>query len=135
MYSHKTLLLFLALTVLTACQTKSVNYEVATVVRPMPPLDEHGKPQQYAVVITVTETGPDGEHILMRPQLITMVGYQAKVRSDKMSCTAFIEHENGRNRVDTSVSIFKDGKEVCSMKQSTILPLQLEPNNPLKTTA
>ena len=54
MYSHKTLLLFLALAVLTACQTKSVNYEVATVVRPMPLFDEHGKPQQDAVVITVT---------------------------------------------------------------------------------
>lgn len=123
MYSHKLLLLFLALTVLTACQTKSVSYEVATVVRPMQPFDEHGKPQQYMIDITVTETGPNGENILMRPQLMTWVGKQAEVSGGEILCIASVKDENGGTRVDTSVGITKEGKEVYLFKQSTTLPL------------
>jgi hypothetical protein len=123
MYSQKTLLLFLALTVLTACQTKSVSYEVDTVVRPMQPFDEHGKPQQYMIDITVTETGANGENILMKPHLVTMLGKQAEVSGEEILCIASVTDENGGTRVDTSVGITKEGKEVYLFKQSTTLPL------------
>jgi hypothetical protein len=123
MYSQKTLLLFLALTVLTACQTKSVSYEVDTVVRPMQPFDERGKPQQYMIDITVTETGANGENILMKPHLVTMLGKQAEVSGEEILCIASVTDENGGTRVDTSVGITKEGKEVYLFKQSTTLPL------------
>jgi hypothetical protein len=120
--------LLLALFVIAGCQTKPVKYEVETIVRPMPMVDEQSKPRQYTVDITVTETNPDGESIVTRPQILTMVGKQAEITSEelhpnqppgKISCTALINDEKDGHRVDTSVLIIKKGKEVCSIKQST----------------
>jgi len=93
--------------------------------------DEHGRPRQYTVDITVTETNPNGESIVTRPQILTMVGKQAEITTEELytnqlpgriSCTALVKHEKDGNRVDTSVSIIKKGKEVCLIKQSTTLP-------------
>ena len=131
MYSHKVLLLILVTIVIAGCQTKPVKYEVDTVVRPMPMADEQGRPRQYTVDITVTETGPNGESIVTRPQILTLVGKQAEITGEELhtnqlpgriSCTALIRHEEGGKRVDISVSIIKKGKEVCLIKQSTTLP-------------
>lgn len=127
---HK-LLPFLALYAIAGCQTKPVKYEVNTVVRPVPMVGEDGKPRQYTVDITITETNPNGESIVTRPQILTLVGKQAEISSEelhtnqppgKISCTALVQHEKEGNRVDTSVSIIKKGKEVCFIKQSTTLP-------------
>jgi hypothetical protein len=115
MYSHKVLLLILATIVIAGCQTKPVKYEVETVVRPMP----------------MPETGPNGESIVTRPQILTMVGKHAEITTEELytnqlpgriSCTALVQHENDGNKVDTSISIIKKGKEVCFIKQSTTLP-------------
>lgn len=133
MYSHKVLLLILVTIVIAGCQTKPVKYEVDIVVRPMLMADEHGRPRQYTVDITVTETNPNGESIVTRPQILTMVGKPAEITVEELyanqlpgriSCTALIKHEKDGNRVDTSVSIIKKGKEVCLIKQSTTLPQQ-----------
>ena len=130
MYSHKVLLLILVTIVIAGCQTKPVNYEVETVVRPMLMADEHGRPQQYTVDITITETNLNGERIVTRPQILTMVGKQAEITTEKLytnqlpgriSCTALVKHEKDGIRVDTSVSIIKKGMEVCLIKQSTTL--------------
>lgn len=124
---HK-LLLPLVLFIIAGCQTKPVKYEVETVVRPRPMVDEQGKPRQYTVDITITETKPNGESIVTRPQILTVIGKQAKITSEelhtnqppgKISCTALVQHEKDGSRVDTSVSIIKKGEEVCSIKQST----------------
>lgn len=40
----------------------------------------------------------------------------------RISCTALIKHEINANRIDTSITIVKKGKEVCSIKQSTTFP-------------
>ena len=94
-------------------------------------VDEQGKPQQYTVDITITETRPNGESVVTRPQILTLVGKQAEITTEKLhtnqlpgkiSCTALINYEKDGNRVDTSVSIIKKGKEVCLIKQSTTLP-------------
>jgi len=131
MYSHKVLSLILATIVTAGCQTKPVKYEVDTVVRPRPTVDEHGRAQQYTVDFTVTETHPDEESIVTRPQILTVVGKKAEITMEKLypnqppesiSCTALVKHEKGSSRVDTSVSIVKKGKEVCLIKQSTTLP-------------
>ena len=131
MYSHKILLLILVTIVTAGCQTQPVGYKVETVVRPMAMADEQGKPRQYKVDITITETRPNGESVVTRPQLLTMVGKQAEItkeelytnqRPGKISCTALVQHEKDGSRVDTSVSIVKKGKEVCLIKQSTTLP-------------
>jgi hypothetical protein len=131
MYSHKLLSLLFILVVLAGCQTKPVKYEVDTVVRPMLMAGEQGRPRQYTVDITVTETGPNGESIVTRPQILTMVGKQAEITAEelyanqppgKISCTALVQHETDGSRVHTSVSIIKKGKEVCLIKQSTTLP-------------
>jgi len=123
MYSYKALLLFLALIVLAACQTKSMSYEVATVVRPIPVFDEYGKPLQYIIDITVTETGPNGENILARPQIMALVGRQVEVSGGGILCIASVQYENGGTRVDTSVAIIKEDKEVYLFKQNTTMPL------------
>lgn len=131
MYSHKVLLLILVTIVIAGCQTRPVKYEVNTVVRPMPMAGEHGAPRQYTVEFTITEIGSNGESIVTRPQILTMVGKQAEITTEELftkqlpgriSCTALVRHEKDGNRVDTSVSIIKKGKEVCSIKQSTTLP-------------
>ena len=131
MYSHKVLLLILVALVIAGCQTKPVKYEVETIVRPMRMADEQDRPRQYTVDITITETNPNGESIVTRPQILTMVGKQAEITAEdlytnqlprKISCTALVQHEKDGNRVDTSVSINKKGKEVCFIKQSTTLP-------------
>jgi len=127
MHSHKILLLILVTIVTAGCQTKSVKYEIDTVVRPVPMVDDHDKSQQYTVDITVTETSPDGESIVTRPQILTMPGKQAEITMQKsnpnqppecISCTALVKHEKDGSRVDTSVSIVKKGKELCLIKQS-----------------
>jgi hypothetical protein len=96
----------------------------------MPMADEQGTPRQYTVEFTITETGSDGESIVTRPQILTMVGKQAEITAEelyanqlpaKISCTALVQREQDGNRVDTSVSVIKKGKEVCSIKQSTTL--------------
>ena len=131
MYSHKVLLLIVATLAIAGCQTKPVKYEVNTVVRPMRMANEQGRPRQYTVDITITETNPNGESIVTRPQILTMVGKQAEITTEKLytnqlpgriSCTALVKHEKDGNRVDTSVSIVKKGEEVCFIKQSTTLP-------------
>ncbi len=123
--------LLLTFVVIAGCQTRPVRYEVDTVVRPMLMADEQGKPRQYTVDITITETRPDGESIVTRPQIVTMAGKRAEITTEelhtkqppgKISCTALVEHEKDGSRVDTSVSIIKKGKEVCLIKQSTTLP-------------
>ena len=131
MYSHKGRLLILVTIVIAGCQTKPVKYEVNTVVRPMRMADEQGRPRQYTVDITITETNPNGESIVTRPQILTMVGKQAEITAEELytnqlperiSCTALVKHEKDGNRVDTSVSIIKKDQEVCFIKQSTTLP-------------
>lgn len=131
MYLHKVLLPILVTIVIAGCQTNPVKYEVDTVVLPRPMADEHGRPRQYTVDITITETGPNGGSIVTRPQILTMVGEQAEITTEKLypnqpseriSCTALVQHEEDGNRVDTSISIVKKGKEVCLIKQSTTLP-------------
>jgi len=131
MYSQKVALLFLAIMAMAGCQTNPVKYEVETVVRPRLMVDDRGRPQQYTVDFTVTETRPDGESIVTRPQILTAVGKQARISTEKsypnqppesISCTALVEHEKDGSRVNTSVSIIKKGKEVCLIKQSTTLP-------------
>jgi hypothetical protein len=131
MYSHKVLLLILVTIVIAGCQTKPVKYEVDTVVRPMLMADGQGRPRQYTVDITITETNPNGESIVTRPQILTMVGKQAEIISEELhpnqppgriSCTALINDKEDGHRVDTSVLIIKKGKEVCSIKQSTTFP-------------
>jgi hypothetical protein len=97
----------------------------------MPMPGEHGKPRQYTVDITITETGPNGESIVTRPQILTMVGKHAEITTEELyanqlpgriSCTALVQHEKEGNKVDTSISIIKKGKEVCLIKQSTTIP-------------
>ena len=130
MYSHKVLLLILVTIVMTGCQTRPVKYEVDTVVRPLSEITPQSKPRQYIVDITVTETSPNGESIVSEGQIQTMVGKEAEMTREEIytdrlpgmiSCTALVKHEEDGNRVDTSVSIVKKGKEVCSIKQSTTL--------------
>lgn len=127
---HK-LLPLVALFVIAGCQTKPVKYEVETIVRPVPMVDEQGKPRQNTVDITITETSPNGESIVTRPQILTMVGKQAEISTEelhpnqppgKILCTALINDEKDSHRVDISVLIIKKGKEVCSIKQSTTFP-------------
>ena len=110
MYSHKGRLLILVTIVIAGCQTKPVKYEVNTVVRPMRMADEQGRPRQYTVDITVTETNPNGESIVTRPQILTMVGKQAEITAEELytnqlpgriSCTALVKHEKDGNRVDS----------------------------------
>ena len=131
MYSHKVRLLILATIVIAGCQTKPVKYEVDTVVRPMLMADEQGRPRQYMVDITITETNPNGESIVTRPKILTMVGKPAEISAEelhtnqppgKISCAALINYEKDGNRVDTSVLIIKKGKEVCSIKHSMTFP-------------
>jgi len=131
MYSQKVVLLILVTILIAGCQTNPVKYEVETVVRPRLMADDRGRPQQYTVDFTVTETRPDGESIVTRPQILTAVGKQAEISTEKsypnqppesISCTALVEHQKDGSRVDTSVSIVKKGKEVCSIRQSTTFP-------------
>ncbi len=131
MHSHKLLSLLFVLVVVAGCQTQPVKYEVETDVRPMPMVDEHGKPRQYIVDITITQTNPNGESIVTKPKILTIVGKQAKISAEelhtnqppgKISCTALINYEKDGNKVDTSVLIIKKGKEVCSIKQSMTFP-------------
>jgi len=131
MYSHKVRLLILATIVIAGCQTKPVKYEVDTVVRPMLMADEQGRPRQYMVDITITETNPNGESIVTRPKILTMVGKPSEISTEelhtnqppgKISCAALINYEKDGNRVDTSVLIIKKGKEVCSIKHSMTFP-------------
>ena len=125
MYSRKVLLLILVTIVIAGCKTKPVKYEVDTVVRPMPMADEHGRPRQYTIDITITETNQNGESIVTKPQILTMVGEPAEITVEQLyanqlpgriSCTALVRHEKDGNRVDTSISIIKSGKEVCLIK-------------------
>ena len=130
MHSHKVLLLILVTIVMAGCQTHPVKYEVDTVVRPVPMPAERGRPRQYMVDFTVTETSPDGESIVTRGQIQTLVGKQAEMTQEelhtnqlpgKISCTALVKHDKDGNRVDTSISIVKKGRELCLIKQSTTL--------------
>lgn len=120
----------LAVSLIAGCQTKPVQYEVDAIFVPHSMFDERGRPRQYMVKITVTETNSQGESIETNADLLTLAGKVTEAKFEQLStnrppgvvsCSASITNEDNVAKVITSVTIMKDGKEAYSMKQNATL--------------